>query len=338
MQTGLILACRGCGGGKVREIGVIPDAAAFAGTVLPSILPGGKLYRCSDCRLVFRHPILSKTEYDLLYQVGNSTTWDEDGRRDHLLVRAALQNHFTGTSILDVGCSTGKLLMPLAGKYSLFGTEINPGAAQLAARRGINIVCHDLSELVALSRNFDAVVSCDVIEHVANPFEFVRLLLAITAPGGLVIVSTGNADAWSWRLSKGRFWYCCIPEHVSFVSPSWVTRNAKELGVEIVAVHKFTYSPDYSSLQKVFRLLLMALFTVSPTLYKWMRLGRRRNNLPVGRGITPDHFAVVLRKLQQASTSAVSSVNDTIGINAPFAAIGETSATAAARPGPTAPG
>ncbi|MGH8599989.1 MAG: class I SAM-dependent methyltransferase [Burkholderiales bacterium] len=338
MQTGLALACRGCGGNNVREIGIIPDAAAFAGTVLPSALPGGKLYRCSDCRLVFRHPVLPKTEYDLLYQVGNSTTWDENGRHDHALVRAALQNHFTGTSILDVGCSTGKLLMPLAGKYSLFGIEINPGAAELAAQRGINVVCQDIGELVALSRNFDAVVSCDVIEHVANPCEFLRLLLAATAPGGLVIVSTGNADAWSWRLSKGRFWYCCIPEHVSFVSPSWMTRNAKELGVEVVALHRFTYSPDYSLPEKAFRLLLMALFAVSPALYKWMRLGRRRNNLPVGRGITRDHFAVVLRKLQQASTSAVSSANDAIGIDAPFAEIGETPATVAARSGRTAPG
>ncbi|HET8610927.1 MAG TPA: methyltransferase domain-containing protein [Burkholderiales bacterium] len=316
MAPGFILTCRGCGGARIRRIGIIPGAASFAGSALPSILPGSGLYRCPDCRLVFRHPILSKVEYDVLYQAGNSIMWDEDGRRDHALVRAALQAYFTGTSILDVGCSTGRLLMSLAGKYSLFGIEINPGATQLATQRGINVIARDIGDLTALPRVFDAVLSCDVIEHVANPLEFVRLLLTLTAPGGLVILSTGNADAWSWRLSRGRFWYCCIPEHISFVSPAWVARNAKKLDAEVVAVQRFTYSPDYSIAEKATRLLLMTVFVASPVIYSWMRLGRRRNNLPVGRGITRDHFVVVLRKLLPTSASATSA-GDAPAVNEP---------------------
>lgn len=289
--------CRSCGNqNSVKSQGKLPDARLFAGTVLPTALPGGMLCRCGDCGFVFRQPILATEDYNRLYRTSAAGSWDESGRVDHDLVRAALRRHLGKGSVLDVGCGAGTLLSTLAGEFEIFGIEMNPDASRTAEGRGLKMIGSDLQAVTNLAVRFDAVVSCDVIEHLADPVDFLRKALSLTRPGGLVLVSSGNADAWCWRLAGGSFWYCYGPEHISFVSPKWFDRQAGELGAEIVSVKRFAYSPKFSILAKAVRLFLMGLYTISPTLYRRIQPAGRRNNFPVGRGVTRDHFLVILHK------------------------------------------
>jgi SAM-dependent methyltransferase len=288
--------CRCCGGRNVIGRGKIPDSRNFAGRLLPAPLAGGSLFRCASCAFVFRFPIYTQSEYDALYREGSSSTWDDTDRIDHELVRDAVRRHSRAGSVLDVGCGGGRLLMPLAGQYSTFGVEINAQAARKAEDRGVRIVASDVREMQSLGRQFDAVVCCDVIEHLPEPLEFVRTLLSVTAPGGLLAISTANANAWSWRLAGSRFWYCYLPEHISFVSPEWFGHHEPALGAGILEVRKFTYTPRFSLTGTALRLALMTLFGLSPSLYYKLLPQSKQRNIPVGRGITPDHFLIALRK------------------------------------------
>lgn len=294
--------CRSCGSHRTRSRGKLPDARVFAGAQLDTPLPGGTLYRCLDCSLVFRHPIHTKETYDELYRKASSTTWDEPGRLDQELVREMLTSLLFNGSVLDIGCGTGSLLAPLADRYDTCGIEINADAAAVAQSRGVKIIGRDLAEIMAVPQTFDAVVACDVIEHVFDPLELMRMMLAKTAPNGYVVISTGNAEAWSWHLAGSRFWYCYLPEHISFVSPEWFRHHAQKLGVEIARTREFTYSPHYPLVGKILRLALMGFFKLSPSLYYRFLPAIKRNNIPVGRGITQDHFIIVLRKLHQTTT------------------------------------
>jgi len=289
-------ACRCCGSQRTRSRGKLPDARVFAGTQLSEPLAGGTLYRCLDCRLAFRHPVFSKETYDALYRQASSSTWDEAGRLDQQLVRETLCELLEKGRVLDIGCGTGSLLAPLSSRFNTFGIEINPDAAAVAEQRGVKIMAGDLDALSAVPEEFDAAIACDVIEHVFNPLELVQRMLAKTAAGGYVIISTGNSDAWSWYLAGSRFWYCYLPEHISFVSPAWFQRNAASLNVKVASIREFTYSPHYPLMGKTLRLALMGLFRLSPDLYYRLLPRIKRNNIPVGRGITQDHFIVVLQK------------------------------------------
>lgn len=295
-------ACRSCGSTRTRSRGKLPDARVFAGTQLDEPLAGGTLYRCLDCKLVFRHPVLSKETYDALYRQASSDTWDEANRLDQQLVRETLCSLLSSGKVLDIGCGTGSLLSPLSKRFDTYGIEINAEAANAAELRGVQIIARDLDELSAVPEEFDAVIACDVIEHVFSPLDLVQRMLAKTAPGGYVIISTGNTDAWSWYLAGSRFWYCYLPEHISFVSPSWFRHYSALLGVKVSQVREFAYSPHYPLTGKAIRLALMALFRLSPDLYYRLLPRIKRNNIPVGRGITQDHFIIVLQKLQPTFT------------------------------------
>ncbi|TVU30441.1 hypothetical protein EJB05_22065, partial [Eragrostis curvula] len=58
--------------------------------------------------------------------------------------------------------------------------------------------CTTAEELVKQKRQFDAVISLEVIEHVANPLEFCESLSALTFPNGATMVSTINRSMKSY--------------------------------------------------------------------------------------------------------------------------------------------
>jgi 2-polyprenyl-3-methyl-5-hydroxy-6-metoxy-1,4-benzoquinol methylase len=297
LEAASAACCRCCGGTGLRDLGRIPDARIFAGKQLSAPLAGGTLYRCEECSFVFRYPIYPQAKYDRLYREGESDTWDDTDRIDHKLVRELIRRNLAEGTVLDVGCGGGRLLMPLAGEYDAFGVEINAKAAQTAEDRRVRIVASDIGDIASLERSFDAVVSCDVIEHLPDPLQFMRTLLSATAPGGLVVISTANANAWSWRVVGSRFWYCYLPEHISFVSPEWFKHHAKDLGAQVLDVRQYVYSPQFPLVGKALRLMLMGFFRFSPRLYYKALPQSKQRNIPVGRGITRDHFVIALRKL-----------------------------------------
>jgi 2-polyprenyl-6-hydroxyphenyl methylase / 3-demethylubiquinone-9 3-methyltransferase len=110
-----------------------------------------------------------------------------------------------GKTALDVGCGAGLLAEPLArlgAKVTAVDAapELIEAAKAHAAGQGLSIDYRAVG-LEALKGKFDLVTSMEVIEHVADPQEFVSALAARLAPGGLLILSTPNRTAWSKLLT-----------------------------------------------------------------------------------------------------------------------------------------
>ena len=150
--------------------------------------------------------------------------WDPDGPEAMLhklnpvrlaYVRDMVDQHFeldecgfrplTGKLALDVGCGAGLLAEPLAR----LGAEVTAvdaapeliAVAKLHAEgQGLNID-YRAAGVEELDGQFDLVTAMEVIEHVADPQQFVNDLAARLAPGGLLILSTPNKTAWSKLLT-----------------------------------------------------------------------------------------------------------------------------------------
>jgi len=301
------IACHSCRNGTQLR-GRIPDALRFAGRDLDSPLPGGNLYVCPNCHLNFRYPRPSKRTLDRLYTDGSANAWENpaDRRRDWAVARQILDDPTVARSVLDVGCFDGGFLDSLGSRWGLHGVEIHPTAAARAEERGVEIICRNYDDLGKLDRAFGVVTAFDVVEHVEDPLLFLRQLSRLVLPGGIVTLSTGNTETLSWMLLGSRYYYCVIPEHISFINPKWCAYAVRTLGLTLVHMAKFSREPHRTIPKRVRQTALNITYALMPRTAAAARsLGfggldvRRHRSLlshPPYWGTARDHFLVCFKK------------------------------------------
>lgn len=303
-MTRLSIRCPDCGN-SVDLIGFIPSGDVFAGRVMERPLNGGQLYRCRNCSLGFRWPQLSKRELDSLYEQGDKLAWSapKNSRKDWRTARDWIRQSLpVNNRILDVGCFAGGFLEPLVESYSCFGIEINSSARRSAERKGIEIIGDDFA---AIAGGFDCITAFDVIEHIKRPRAFLNDCLKAVNPGGWVIISTGNLDAFAFRLMGSRYWYCAIAEHVSFISPEWYARLDNQNDCRMLKQITFSHSNSSRSRQ-IRETLANLLYRIAPPVFRLLRkLGVGCKNPaahpeladhPPGWMSARDHFMVLIQK------------------------------------------
>jgi 2-polyprenyl-6-hydroxyphenyl methylase/3-demethylubiquinone-9 3-methyltransferase len=134
--------------------------------------------------------------------------------RDHALVRfgrdGQARRPFEGLRLLDIGCGGGLLCEPMTRLgFQVTGVdaaERNIGTASAhAAQQGLQID-YRASTAEALEAEgvalFDVILNMEVIEHVADPGEYLRTCGRLLAPGGLMIVATLNRTLKALALAK----------------------------------------------------------------------------------------------------------------------------------------
>ena len=110
-----------------------------------------------------------------------------------------------GKTALDVGCGAGLLAEPLARLGAQVtavdaAPELIEVARDHAAGQGLAIDYRAVG-VESVDGTFDLVTAMEVIEHVADPQQFIDSLAERLADGGLLILSTPNRTAWSKLLT-----------------------------------------------------------------------------------------------------------------------------------------
>jgi 2-polyprenyl-6-hydroxyphenyl methylase/3-demethylubiquinone-9 3-methyltransferase len=138
--------------------------------------------------------------------------------RDQALHRFArdpkARRPFEGLRLLDIGCGGGLLSEPMSRLgFDVVGVDAsqrNIGTASAhAAQVGVQVDyrCSTAEDLLAAGERFDLILNMEVIEHVADPGQFLRDCAAMLAPptqapGGLMIVATLNRTLKAFALAK----------------------------------------------------------------------------------------------------------------------------------------
>ena len=304
----VIPACVSCGSPSVVAVGEIPPAIRFAGQKLSSLLNGGALFECGVCGLSFRFPRPNKSELDELYKQGANENWQSSTakRQDWHTANQWISKYLQSNSkILDVGCFDGGFLKSMNSDFRRFGIEIHDAAAERARSRDISIVGKNFGDMRTTDAPFDAVLAFDVIEHTEDPIAFLADLVSVTRKNGLIIISTGNTKALSWRLMGAAYWYCSIAEHLSFINPRWCHWATQVLDIELRHITRFSHKRA-NWLQRLSEMAKNLLYRISPRgfslLRRWglgstdYRESRELSNYPPSWMLAKDHFICLFVK------------------------------------------
>ena len=180
--------------------------------------------------------------------------------RDRLLARfgrdGASPRPLEGLRILDIGCGGGLVSEPMAR----LGAEVvgvdashrNVEVARIHAAQGdlaIDYRQGTAEDLLAAGERFDAVLSLEVVEHVADPAAFLGACAGLVAPGGALFVATINRtpQAFALAIVGAEYVLRWLPRGThswsKFVRPSEVAAALRPTGLELREFAGMSYNP-----------------------------------------------------------------------------------------------
>jgi SAM-dependent methyltransferase len=125
----------------------------------------------------------------------------------------------------------------LGGAYEKFGIEPSADAARVAQSRGVTMLGPTASAAVrspVTPRDFDAIVSFDVFEHLNDPVATLRDLRQLLRPGGIMLIETGDTDTPLWRRMGTRYPYAAYVDHVGLFNRSSIAEAGRQAGMSLV--------------------------------------------------------------------------------------------------------
>ena len=233
--------CRVCGKATSSFLKVSTEDLdePFLNATLRKRLPELNLNRCSECHCLWAtdarqvDEVTSEAYERLLDSYFDAQENDPRYVRFYAGLEQLMRRYVSGRRILDVGCGDGVFLSSLADDWSKQGLEPSVSGASLARKRNLDVACATL-DTAPERYEVDLISALDVIEHVIDPHQFVESLKRHLRPGGVVLLLTGDADAFTARVAGPQWSYLRWCGHISVFSQSGLRRLLEAHGFEVL--------------------------------------------------------------------------------------------------------
>jgi len=154
--------------------------------------PETKLYRCPTCDHCFADlaNIEQVTYDDSYFDEGHKNWFENPDLKLFNRIAQLIEAYTPGKSVVDVGCGRGDMLRYFTQRLpetQLTGVDI----AATPSIDGVELIQDNFLK-ANLGRQFDAVLSSNMIEHVDDIHGFVEKLRSLIRPGGIAIITTIN--------------------------------------------------------------------------------------------------------------------------------------------------
>lgn len=232
-----LLACPGCNSKKYKICSKKTQGFSIKIKTSVYIQTVYRIKECKVCGLLYRDRTLNSEAFKKYYDEISFKKWENNklfpNEREILKTLKTLP---WGSSILDFGCSSGRLLSALSKNYLKFGFEPNKKASLEARKRGIAVL--SFRKKYEQKKRFDFILLVDVFEHLQNPTFVLKSLLKKLKPNGKLLICTGLADHFQCRKNPAEFWYFRNIEHVLMITKKYAKWFSKENNIKIIKWEK----------------------------------------------------------------------------------------------------
>jgi SAM-dependent methyltransferase len=172
---------------NICEPGGVAIAQAELALVRPNIRrlqhESFNVWRCPHCRSIHAQ---GEVDLDVYYRaypfLSVKMDWRSRAMFDNQLSRLKRAGLSRRARVLDYGCGSGNFVRYLQSHGYSEAT-------------GYDAYSTAFGDRAVLERRYDCIISQDVIEHVAAPWELLRTFAELTSPGAIVAIGTPDAEA-----------------------------------------------------------------------------------------------------------------------------------------------
>ena len=127
-----------------------------------------------------------------------------------------------GGRLLEIGSGMGHLVGQLEDTFQTYGMDLNHWAVEQSKAVVDKSALQTASaeELPFADGSFDVVIIKHIVEHLPNPEKAVAEIGRVTAPGGVLILSTPNLDSLLKPWKGDRWIGYQDPTHISLYAPA----------------------------------------------------------------------------------------------------------------------
>lgn len=182
----------------------------------------GPIYKCRRCGFVFIIDNESKKNIKINYEEVEDPLYISEKKARTVTFKRHLKNILRYSrkkgKLLEVGSYTG-LFLSIAKRagWDVYGVEPSKWAVKYAKKNyWLNIKNTILKSGIFPPGIFDVIVMWDVIEHIPNPLNDLKVCYSYLKPGGHIIMSTINIDSliskmlgpkWPWLMDMHRVYF-----------------------------------------------------------------------------------------------------------------------------------
>lgn len=196
----------------------------FFGTVDESF----PLFECSGCGLLFQEANAVEGRLAEFYPAGY--WWSESGplawleakyrefvlKKDQVGFVSSLLAEPKNQRLLDIGCGSGAFVK-VARQVGIdaFGLDSSQGAVSAGLEAGIEqLICGSEQDLRDAGERYDVVTMFHTLEHVVEPFQYLKKVRDLLKKPGSLIVQVPNRESCQARIFGPRWYGLDCPRHV----------------------------------------------------------------------------------------------------------------------------
>jgi 2-polyprenyl-3-methyl-5-hydroxy-6-metoxy-1,4-benzoquinol methylase len=269
------VACNSCGSTvhqKLFDIHESPDPRQPPAWRGDAAIP---VVRCKRCDLVFLNPRYDEERLHALYQdpqmfIG---TIDPEGRARSISSERplrvkrfkdeaeALKKRVPQGRLLDIGCGLGFFLEALGTRYDAVGLEWSKPVVEMMRGLPLKVVEDHFPEHPFNAAEFDIVTFHNMLDHLPDPLNALRVARGLLKPGGALMLTLVNFGGIAARV-YGPGFRLLGPNHLYYFTPATLKNYLTRAGFRLKTIEYPYFGTEFARPMEHARRILFDWFAL----------------------------------------------------------------------------